>query len=270
MRALTGPAAAALLGFDGFRDAPGKTSTAELWTPLWTSPSTHRAAPHLIRTRHWLSPTFVDVQQVAHPALILRHLGEGLADTGFQNRLKPLELVELAVEFALRHELVSVHQLAVRSSRLRGDRLLSQVMRMRGNQPATESFAETRAVQILRGWGISCWRQVWIYEHGRPKHRVDLVIPFKQRMARPAKLTPGMGLLLEVDSREFHERQFEKDHARQTTYDLLGFEWISFTPNQLEHQENRCRKALEVRIERGSGTTQLRNPRQKSIKSAIV
>jgi hypothetical protein len=246
MRALTGPAAAALLGFDGFRDAPDGG-----WPPLWTSPTTHRAASQLIRTRHWLPPSLVAGQQVAHPALILRHLGEGMYDNKIENELPPLERVELAVEFALRHAIATVEQLAIRSSRSRGDQVLRQVMLNRGVEPPTESYAETRAVQTLRRWGIRCWRQLWIYEHGRPKHRVDLVVPFKQRMGRPTKLLPRMGLLLEVDSREFHERQFEKDHARQTTYDLLGFDWLSFTPTQLEHHESRCRKALEVRIERG-------------------
>jgi hypothetical protein len=45
-----------------------------------------------------------------------------------------------------------------------------------------------------------------------------------------------MGLLLEIDSREFHDGRFEEDHQRQTTYDLLGFWWTTFTPTQLEQQ----------------------------------
>lgn len=45
---------------------------------------------------------------------------------------------------------------------------------------------------------------------------------------------PGDGLTIEVDSREFHERAFERDRARQTNYDRLGYRWVAFTPNQIE------------------------------------
>ncbi len=251
MRALTGPAAAAVLQLDGFRGID--------WPLLWTSPSTCRAAPFLIRTRLWLSPTLVEHQLIAHPVLILRHLGEGLTlSSNSGDSISALERIELAVEHALRVGLVTLEELRIRSSRLMGDQLLHIVLAFRGDEPPTESYAETRAVQTLRKWGLTCWRQMWLYEHGRRKHRVDLVIPFDQKMRRPSRLRPDLGLLFEVDSREFHEGRFEEDHARQTTYDLLGFEWVTFTPNQLEHQAGRARLALETRLNRGPRTTQFR------------
>jgi hypothetical protein len=249
MRAKTGPAAAAALQLDGFRNIE--------WPEVWTSPSTCRAAPLLIRTRLWLEPTLVDGQLIAHPVLILRHLGEVLHRSKSTDRITALERIELAVEHALRTGLVTLADLQIRSSRLIGDQMLRDVLRIRGDEPATESYAETRTVQILRNWGLTCWRQLWIYESGRRKHRVDLVIPFNQKMLRPARLQPHLGLLLEVDSREFHEGRFEEDHARQSTYDLLGFRWVTFTPNQLEHQTGRSRRSLETVFNRCLRTTQL-------------
>jgi hypothetical protein len=258
MRALTGPAAAAVMQLDGFRDVD--------WAPVWTSPSSCRAAPTLIRTRLWLEPSPVGEHLVAHPVLVLRHLGDGLANRHrltdkydrLTDQITDLERVELAVEHALRLGLVTLDELRIRSSRLLGDQMLLRVLKLRGEEPPTESYAETRAVQVLRGWGLKCWRQMPIYEGGRLKHRVDLVIPFRQKMYRPKRLLPGMGLLLEVDSREFHESRFEGDHARQSTYDMLGYDWITFTPNQLEHQQVRSRRALEAVLTRSQRTTQLR------------
>ncbi len=74
----------------------------------------------------------------------------------------------------------------------------------------------------MRGWDIRCWRQVWIYENGRAKHRVDLVIPFQHSAKRPELLTPDLGLLLEIDSREFHDGRFEQDHQRQVDVGRIG------------------------------------------------
>lgn len=69
-------------------------------------------------------------------------------------------------------------------------------------------------------------------------------------------MLPADGLVLEVDSREFHHNRFEEDHARETTYDLLGYSWMSFTPNQLEHSPARARAAFERRFEQAKRNTQ--------------
>jgi hypothetical protein len=259
MRALTGPAAAALLQLDGFRDIN--------WPSLWASPSTCRAAPGLIRTRLWLEPSMVEDLVVAHPVLVLRQLGDGLIlKWPVFDKITPEERIELAVEHALRDGLVTLDELRIRSSRLVGDQMLHRVVLQRGDEPATESYAETRAVQVLRGWGLRCWRQLPVYESGRLKHRVDLVVPFNQKMRRPSRLLPSMGVLFEVDSREFHEGKFEEDHARQSTYDLLGYDWISFTPNQLEYQQARSRRSLEAKLKR---TTQLRKQPKSALKCQL-
>ncbi len=236
---LTGPAVAALLGLDGFRDAD--------WPPLWCAPATVRKQEGLVRIRSWREPTLVGDVRIAHPVLILRHLAEVVKDR---------DLVEFAVEHALREGLVTLEDLREPYGRLQGDELLRQVMLQRGGEPAAESYAEVRTIQLLRSWGIECWRQLIIYENGRIKHRVDLVIPFDQRRdqragrraERPERLRPDDGLLLEVDSQEFHVGKFEEDHRRQTTYDLLGFRWTTVTPNQLRDSPQRVRRAIERRL----------------------
>jgi hypothetical protein len=261
MRVLTGPAAAAQLGLDGFR------GTA--WPAMWCSPTSCRPAPRLIRTRHWDEPLLVGELLIANPVLILRHLGCALTEIETPvDGLSPRDRVELAVEHALRMGLVTLKQLHTRSSRSRGDQLLHEVLRLRGNEPPTESYAETRAIQTLRGWDIRCWRQVCIFEAGRAKHRVDLVIPFRQSAKRPELLTPDLGLLLEIDSREFHDGRFEEDHQRQSTYDVLGFWWTTFTPTQLEHHSSRSKVALESKLERCRRNTQLEKSNTQSTKRA--
>jgi hypothetical protein len=259
VQVVTGPAAAAQLGLDGFRDLA--------WPQMWCSPTSCRPAANLIRTRHWQEPLLVGEILVAHPVLVIRHLGSMLSSMQLpDDGLSPRDRVELAVEHALRLGLATPHDLKIRSSRSLGDQLLVEVLRLRGNEPPTESYAETRAIQILRGWGIRCWRQVWIYERGRRKHRVDLVIPFVQGARRPELLTPDMGLLLEIDSKEFHDGRFEEDHQRQTTYDVLGFWWTTFTPTQLEQQSGRARSALETKLERTRRNTQLGKRNTQSAK----
>jgi hypothetical protein len=238
---LTGAAGAAKLGLDGFRDIE--------WPALWCSPSTTRRQEGLIRTSKWMQPVLVDDQRVAHPVLILRHIGEQMKVLGSQpDRLKALARIEYAVEHCLREGFVTLEDLHEPHGRGAGDQLLRELLYLRGDEPAAESYAEVSAIQLLRSWGLHCWRQLAVTENGRIKHRVDFVIPFDQTRCRPTQLQPNDGLLLEVDSHEFHVGRFEEDHQRQTTYDLLGFRWTTVTPNQLRDSPNRVRRAIEVRL----------------------
>ena len=50
-RILTGPAAAALLGLDGYRDLD--------WPEMYCAPRSARTCPGLIRVRTWLPPSAV-------------------------------------------------------------------------------------------------------------------------------------------------------------------------------------------------------------------
>ena len=250
---LTGPLAAAHLQWDGFRDIA--------WPRRWTAPATVRPHPEVVRTRNWLAPMHVDGLLLAHPILILRHLGNDVSGFPDDPKISHLERIELAVEHALRTgmDLTDLRRSSVWKGRTPGDQMLASVLVERGFEPPAESFAETRQIQRLRDWGYYCWRQVPIYERGQVKHRVDVVVPFDQpraRIWRPQQVLPADGLVLEVDSREFHHNRFEEDHARETTYDLLGYSWMSFTPNQLEHSPARARAAFERRFEQAKRNTQ--------------
>jgi hypothetical protein len=224
MLALSGPAAAQFLQLDGFREG--------IWPSIWCSNRNSNPQPGVIRSRGWEPPRFIDDVPIAAPSLVLRHLAiEPLR----HSKLSDHDLVELALEHAVREGLVTLGDLKTAGAKGRGEAVLREVLARRPkDEPPTESYAETRAVQVFRDLGITPWRQVAIFERGRQKHRVDFVIPFRRSRKRPEILAPPDGLLVEVDSAEWHEGSFEKDHERQSTYDRLGFHWITLTPKQVE------------------------------------
>lgn len=224
--ALTGPCAAAVLGWDGFAGYP--------WPPLWCTKHFGRTIDQGIQTRLWRPPIEVHGHLVAHPALVLRHLGKG--DLDQPDALSPRDRIELATEHALRAGLVQLGDLRVGGGANDGDRVMREVLKLRKDEPPTESYAETRWVQLLRANDLVCWRQVPVVDGTRQLHRVDTVVPFNQRRPRPAILLPSDGVLVEVDSREFHANRFEEDHRRENNYDRLNYHWISITPNQIEHR----------------------------------
>ena len=47
-----------------------------------------------------------------------------------------------------------------------------------------------------------------------------------------------------------HEASFEADHDRQTTYDELGFHWVTFSANQILHRPDRVCRAVESALRR--------------------
>ena len=240
--ALTGPAAAARLGLDGFRD--------QEWYPRWCAPASTRAAPGVIRTRAWAEPVVIDELRVAALSVVLRHLdGMGTVDRLFED-----ERVELAVEHSLRDGGVTIEKLRVGGGAAPGDVLLRRVLARRPpGEPPTDSYAETRAVQRMRSIGLVPWRQVPVL--GPRRNRADFMLPYrpsKRRLLppRPEVFLPPHGVLVEIDSREYHEARFEEDHARETNYDELGFVWRSFTPNQIEHDWPRVARVLERALAR--------------------
>ncbi len=223
MLALTGPAAAQLLQLDGFREG--------VWSQTWCAPNASHPIPGVARCRGWTEPRIIDDFPVASVVLVLRHLANEPLN---HPQLSDHDLVELALEHALRDGLVTLKELAVKGASQPGDAVLREVLRRRPKgEPPTESYAETRAVQVFRELGITPWRQMPIYERGRQKHRVDFVIAFRKQR-RPEIVAPPDGLLVEIDSRGWHEENFDKDHERQSTYDRLGFHWITLTPKQVE------------------------------------
>ena len=235
--ALTGPGAAALLELDGFRE--------QIWPEMWCTPIGGDSGERIVRTRAWQEPNYHGDVPVAPIGLILRHLNLVPTDLlGRPDGIAPLDRVELAVEHALRD---GGEIYPTQGGRGSGDIMLHRVLRQRGDQPPTESYAETRAVQLFRTWGIVPWRQIPVRAGRGRNHRADFMIPFKPAVQsrRPEVITSRLGLLVEVDSREFHAEEFEHDSRRNTAYDQLGYHWVGITPNQIEYQPAAVRTALE-------------------------
>ncbi len=118
------------------------------------------------------------------------------------------------------------------------------LLERRGDEPPTESFPETRMLQLLEDMKIRPWRQVRVVKRRKIVYRIDLVAPFDPSAARPSWLRSDDGLGIEVDSRQHHERRFEEDHDRQAVYDSLGLHWIVVTPNQIEQRPHLVREAV--------------------------
>jgi hypothetical protein len=231
--ALTGPSAAALYELDGFRN--------QAWPDLWCAPIGGESGDRIVRSRGWQPPAMLGDVPVCPLETVVRHLNAVPADLlGIADRLSPQDRVELAVEHALR---LGVAVQPALGGRMPGDTLLRAVMATRGSEPPTESYAETRAVQLLRTFGVRPWRQIPILENGRIVFRADFMIPFTPGR-RPEVIRPALGILVEVDGREVHEPQFERDHRRGSTYDALDFHWLSFTPTQVESSPKTVRNAL--------------------------
>ncbi len=229
MRALTGAAAAALLGLDGFAN--------QQFSPTWCTPF-HSKRADTLHVRSFGTTTQVGEVTVADPRVVLRHL----AMEPLRQDHSDHELVELALEHALRLGWVTVTDFALQGCRDRGAAVLRDVLRARPDEPPTESYAETRGVQQFRALGIDPWRQVPVFYKGRIRYRADFVLPFLpsgdrpwvRRRPCPNRLTRFHGLIAEIDSRQWHEGSFERDHERQAFYDSLGLHWITLTPNQVE------------------------------------
>ena len=242
-RVIGGASAAALLGFDGFR--------GQAWPLVWSAPHTSRPAPNVFRTRNWREPLLVGEHLVAHPAVVLRQLGMQYVDLeGRDDRLCAPDRIELATEHALRAAMVNLTELRPGGGGNIGDRTLATVLGRRGDEPPTESYAETRAVQAFRSWGWQCWRQLPVVDGSRIVQRVDFVLPFGEYGRRPPLITADTGLLIEIDGRQFHDGTFEQDHKRQSNYDRLGLHWISLTPTQIEHGGQRTRLAIDGALRR--------------------
>lgn len=144
--------------------------------------------------------------------------------------LSPADQVELAVESALRRPLVSEARLlemtALAPRQRPGVAVLAEVLGRRPpDQPATESYLETRCVQVLRDAGLPTGqRQVRIADDlGRFVGRVDF------------QLAPRV--LLEVDGRAFHGgERHEEDRRRWTALSSLGYGLAVFTWQDIEFQ----------------------------------
>ena len=246
--ALTGPYAAGLLGLDGFREMN--------WPIRWATSRSGPMEAGLVRTRRWWPTSEVNGVEVAGALVVVRHLGddlEVLQSAQKHDRISPQDRVELALEHLLRLRLVTWKDLHFQGGCQPGDKMLRAILALRGNVPPTESYGETRSAQWIRLLGWHVWRQIPIIgATGRIVRRADFVLPFLRRR-RPLVMRPQMGLLMELDSREFHAGAFEEDHERQSTYDALGYHWVTITPNQVEFSPTKARRAVEGAYRRAVG-----------------
>jgi hypothetical protein len=177
----------------------------------------------------------VGEQLVAHPALVIRSLFLQLDQLG-DDRITPIERIELAIECALRRKLVTLKQLRALCGRGWPSTAFAELLDQRRKEPPTESFAETRAVQLLRRRGYTVYRQLPVLIDGRKDYRIDLVIAFELTERRPRYFSADIGVGIEVDSQQWHDGKFERDRQRQCDYDALGLHWVSITARMIERQ----------------------------------
>lgn len=92
--------------------------------------------------------------------------------------------------------------------------------------PATESYLETRAVQLLRRFGLPTGQR-----------QVELRDPRGAFIARVDLLLDGL-LVVELDGREHHVREaaFERDRARWDRIVAAGYGLVVFTSGHVERQ----------------------------------
>lgn len=220
---VTGPLGAALHGLDGYREIE--------WRPRWCVPIRSIGGEDVIRTRRWAEPVMIDDVPVAPLELVLRHLDT--TPDGLSDRISPLQRVEYAVEHAYRAGRITRSGLAMRGAQSPGERLLLAVLRQRGGEPATGSFAETTMAQVLRRHRFAAWRQVAIVGPNGRKYVADFLVPFRPGLRRPTFVARHHGVIVEVDGRGPHAPQLERDYARNKAYDDLDLNWLAITPTQV-------------------------------------
>jgi hypothetical protein len=182
-RQLTGPAAAAVLGLDGFRDHD--------WPLLYCVDHTGRGDLDTIRVRNLGDPLFIDGLNVATHATVLRHLAEVLVDCPHEKGLTIRDRIEFALEHCLRDGFVDLSELRIRGSRRYGDALLHELLDLRRFEPAAESYAEVQGIQMFRDWGLRVFRQIPVIERGRIQHRIDVLVTRDEKVVRPKHLLSG-------------------------------------------------------------------------------
>ena len=159
--------------------------------------------------------------------------------------LTPEDQVELALETALRRGDTSVERLraVLRScgARREGASVLRAVLDRRPDgAAATESWLETRKVQVLRNAGYpDPERQVRIDdERGVLIGRVDLLLG---------------RIVIECDGREFHD-DFEADRARWAALHAAGYLVMPVSFRRLEFETTALLRSLDDLIRRSGDT----------------
>lgn len=243
---VAGQSAAALLGLDGF-EPPVPI--------LLHAPRGSASASPLIRRRDLLAPP-IAIEGL--PVISVEEVLLGLAETvtprpgcaAASRRLCSSELVELALEDALRRGLTSLERLgqlvATTTDRRPGRSVLRTVLRRRPVDAApTGSYLETRCHQVLRAAGIADFhRQVSLFDR---LGRIGIV-----DFARD-------GVVIEVVGRQWHLDRFAPDHRRYARLTAAGQRLLTFTFDDVEgrpgHVVDATRAALDAVLSRTDGRT---------------
>jgi hypothetical protein len=228
---LVGPAAAGLLGWDGFSE-----NDPEVWLVPHNSGMTRHG---VIRSRLWTpSEREINGIAIASDHLVLTHLLERLESLprwlGDRHPIPPYERIELGFESFLRGGgVVPELQTGRRSETMS---MIRTLMVQRGpNEPATESFLETRLIQLVRRNGIHpVFRQVPLMIDGVYRNRLDLVVAFVRTARRPTQFDRRFGIPMEADGREYHEFQFVKDRKRGNNIAAAGAAPLVVTYDMVE------------------------------------
>ncbi len=236
---VTGQAAAVLYGLDGFE--PG----------VRIDLAVRRAAntPTSSRRRQALGdPESVGGVMVSSVEEVLVDLGDRLARRpgcrAAITRLAPEDLVELALEAALRRPLTTlerVHEICLAAApHPPGRAVLAQALERRpAGAPPTESYLETRLVQVLRDGGLPDFeRQVNIEDDRGFVGRVDLYRD---------------GVVLEAFGKRPHADQLDHDSFRTARLAALGFTVLPFTFEHVERDpEHVVRTTQDALVSPGS------------------
>ena len=150
--------------------------------------------------------------------------------------LTPADQVELALETALHKKRTTIERVTrlvqACAPQREGASVLRAVLARRPvGAAATESWLETRTVQVLRNAGIvNVERQVWMFDrHGAFIGRIDLKIGW---------------VIIECDGREFHG-DFEVDRARWAALHAIGYLVLPVTFRLVELRTTEFLRSLQ-------------------------
>ena len=241
--AIAGPAAARLHDLDGFAPRRGKPfavgqrgpvlgerATIAGRTPSVNVPrSSGRRGDDLRRVDAFDNVCRIDGLRVIGVTQTLIELGAGLPETQSPggHRLRAADLVELALESALHQKLTTLDRIrdvldtVGRTSA--GAAALRRVLTVRPfDIAATESWLETRAVQVLRAAGIVDLER-----------QVEIRTPSGVRIGR-VDFRRGP-VIIECDGAEWHP-DFEEDRKRWAALQSAGYLVLPATFQMVEFQ----------------------------------
>lgn len=235
---LAGEAAAALLGLDGFD--PGAPVT--VYRPRTSSGRTAG-----VRRLDALDGVIdIDGLPVCSVDELLLGLGaEVTPRPGCDAAVEPLsevELVELAVEAALRRELTTIARLTdivglARPNRPGRPELRVVLGQRPAGAPPTESYLETRFIQVLRRARLPAFdRQAWVHDADGPIGRVDFL--YRRVVA-------------ELVGRRWHLDRFDPDHARYARLAAAGYRVLPFTFDDVERHPRRLVRTVAAALRTG-------------------